>query len=111
MNYFLNRSIPQAEMTTALPARGEAQIHLREPATVTVRVPGWLQPGEMLFKLDGRLIPATAQMDAPGRFAVLKQCPGGATIDITFPLKERTTTERMGGRFAGDSERGRVCVR
>ena len=110
VNYFLNRSIPQAEMTTALPARGEAQIHLREPATVTVRVPGWLQPGEMLFKLDGRLIPATAQMDATGRFAVLKQCPGGATIDITFPLKERTTTERMGGRESTVRWRGNYVM-
>ncbi len=97
VNYFLNRSLPQAEMTTALPARGEAHIRLREIATVEVRVPGWLEPGDMVFKIDGRIQPASAPPDASQRLVVLEDCPAGATIEITFPVKERTTTERTGG--------------
>lgn len=84
-------------MSTGLPARGEARLRLREKATVEVRVPGWLQAADLKFKLDGRPLPAAGLLDASGRLAVLKDCPVGATIDITFPVKERTTIERIGG--------------
>lgn len=96
VNYFLNRCLSQAEMTTGLPAQGKVRISLKEQAAVKVRVPGWLQPADLTLERNSH--PIDKEMDDTGRFVVLDECPAGTILDITFPLEERTTTEAMGGK-------------
>lgn len=98
VKYFMKRSMPQAEMTTALPVSGEARIVLKENATVMIRVPSLFLAEDMRIKLDGRLFSAMDRLDATGRFVVIKDCSAGAVLDIEFPLEKRTTIESMGGK-------------
>jgi len=96
INYFLNRCLSQAEMTTNLPAQGKVRISLKEQAAVKVRVPGWLQPADLTLERNSH--PIDKEMDDTGRLIVLDECPAGTILDITFPLEERTTTEAIGGK-------------
>ena len=111
VNYFLTRSSPQAEITTAQPARGEARIRLRQPCMVRVRVPAWLTPGKMRFSIDGSDLQTTGLVDATGRFVSLGPGAAGACVDIHFPLEERTTSEQMGGKTFTACWRGNYVVR
>lgn len=98
IHYFLNRQSPQAAMTTGQPLSGQAEIVLREPAEVLIRVPTWLQPAQLSFVVDGQPRKAVSQLGASGPYLKLGRLPAAAKIEVRFPLEERVTHERIAGR-------------
>jgi len=65
INYFLDRQSPQAAMTTGQPSRGEAEIVLRRPADVLVRVPSWLRREQLAIRIDDRASAAAIASTRP----------------------------------------------
>jgi hypothetical protein len=98
INYFLNRESPYATMTTRQPLDGEAQIVLRRPAEVVIRVPNWLRQEQLSIQVDGRVVTAARASDPTGHFLALGRLATGAKIGLRFPLEERVTIERFAGR-------------
>jgi hypothetical protein len=97
VHYFLNRQSPQAVMTTRQPLSGQAAIVLREPAEVFIRVPGWLQPAQLSFRVDGQPAMPASQFDPSGHYLSLGRLPAASKIEARFPLDERVTCERIAG--------------
>ncbi|MCL5099426.1 MAG: LamG domain-containing protein [Candidatus Omnitrophica bacterium] len=97
INYFLNRNSDIATVFTRLPEQGEAAIRLHQEASVLVRVPEFLRADQLDFRVDGKPFGPTRTLDATGHYVALGKFPNGTLLQITFPVKERITFERMGG--------------
>ncbi|MCG2682053.1 MAG: hypothetical protein L6306_00360, partial [Planctomycetales bacterium] len=110
INYFMNRRSPQAAMTTETPVKGEAQIALREPAEVFVRVPGWLKPEQMTIDVGGESVNPTDHLDLGRQYVALGRPAVGTKILVRFPLEERTASEKFGGRTYAVRWRGNYVV-
>ena len=98
INYFLNRESPYAAMTTRQPRSGQAEIVLRQPADVLVRVPAWLTPQQLSIAVDGRPAAVAGRLDPTGHYLTLGRFASGAKISARFPLEERVTNEQFAGR-------------
>ncbi|MBI2843249.1 MAG: hypothetical protein HYX78_07590 [Armatimonadetes bacterium] len=95
INYFINRASPHVEMKTRLPVSGQSEIKLRRDARVFVRVPTCLKPKEMSFTVAGREISAEDHLDKAGQYVALGSVAKGDIIEVSFPVKERVTKERV----------------
>ena len=110
INYFLNRQSPYAAMTTQQPLSGEAEIVLRQPADVLIRLPVWLTPQQLSITVDGCPVKVADCLDPTKHYMALGRLTSGARIQIRFPLEERVTNERFGGRSYRALWRGNYVV-
>jgi hypothetical protein len=98
IQYFLNRQSPQAVMATKMPVEGEAEIVLRQPAEVLIRVPGWLKPEQLALSVGGDKIEAAGSLDSSRHYVALGTLAAGTQIQVRFPLEERRTVEPFAQR-------------
>jgi hypothetical protein len=96
INYFVDRQSSAAVMTTRQPLRGEAEIVLRRPAGVLLRVPNWLRPEQLTVRIDNARA-KTDRFDPTGHYLALGHLAAGAKIQVAFPLDERVTNDRLAG--------------
>ncbi|MBN1422578.1 MAG: prolyl oligopeptidase family serine peptidase [Planctomycetes bacterium] len=111
INNFVARRSPQAEMTTAMPAKGEVEIVLRAEADVFIRVPRWLRAEAMELTVNAAGIRAADRLDAMGRYVALGHLAGGDRVQVRFPLEETVTEERIGNMTYRIRWRGNTVVR
>jgi hypothetical protein len=110
INYFMNRQSPGADMTTAMPIAGRADITLREPLDVRIRVPNWLKTAQIAVRLDGKTLKVAEHLDAARHWVALGRLAAGAKIEVEFPLEERETEETFPGQVLKVRWRGNYVV-
>jgi hypothetical protein len=110
INYFLPRESPWAAMTTAMPVEGRADIALREPADVRIRVPMWLKAEQLAIQVDGKDIEIEKRVEPGRHWVALGRLAAGAKIALRFPLEERQTKERIANQPFTIGWRGNYVV-
>ena len=84
MNLLLNRASPWADVDSYVPYAGQVDIRVKRP--VTLRVPEWARPGDLVTRVDGTVRETSEQ----GRYAVAGEVAPGQTVTCCFPLPNRT---------------------
>jgi DUF1680 family protein len=95
INYFMNKRMDQAVMQTAIPNRGEADISLNSNARVFLRIPSWLKVNDMTTEVNRQTVTAENNLDETGHYLDLGQLEKGAKIQVSIPLVEQVTKERI----------------
>ena len=111
INYFLNKNLPQATMTTEMPAQGAANISLHESASVLLRVPRWTRPEQMTIVVNGRTVSSPDLLDDAGHYLHLGRLEAETRIEVSVPLRERVTKETICGRQYTIRWRGNYVVK
>ena len=111
INYLLKKNLPQATMTTEMPAQGTASISLHEAAPVLIRVPRWTQPGEMAIQVNGSSISVQDNLDPAGHYIRLGRLDAGTRIELSVPVSERVTKETICDREYTIQWRGNYVVK
>ena len=89
VNLLFNRFSPWLDLFSHLPYTGKVELHCKLARRVQVRIPAWVNLGEVRCRVQG----VDAQPEWTGRYAGFSDLPEGARIEIEFPQPEFTQTE------------------
>jgi hypothetical protein len=118
VNMLLNRASPWAEVYSFIPYQGRVEIKIKQPCSaVRVHAPEWVADGsaEIAITVDG----SPRQVTWDKRYLNLGDVKAGQCIAVTFPIAEKTVTEKMGrdtytllvrgNTVVGIDPPGRIC--
>jgi hypothetical protein len=109
VNLLLNRASRWADVYSYIPNQGRIDLKMKESCrTVSVRAPEWVETGNplMVCKMDGQSHPLRWE----GRFVNVGSASPGDKITVTFPISERTATEKIGAGTYTLTMRGNTVV-
>ena len=86
VNLLLNRASPWADVDSYIPFEGQVDIRVKTPLTLSVRIPEWVNPGEVQCSVESE--PRGVAFD--GRYALVGEVEAGSTVALQFPIFERT---------------------
>ena len=95
LHLLLNRVAPWAEVISFIPHRGRVDLRIRQDcARVSIRIPEWItaQHSSLCCRING----SPHKPIWEGRYIILPGRVSGDTIQITFPIPERTVEEKIG---------------
>lgn len=92
VNLHLDKLLPQAEIRSYQPYRGQLTIALNEECRVAVRIPDFADAGSVSVESDGQPVSATAW----GNYLELGPRQAGERIRIRYPLPVTTEESRIG---------------
>ena len=97
VNLLLNRPSPWADVHSHIPYRGQVDVTVKEPLTLRLRIPEWVQPGQATCTVNG-----TARgLRFEGRYAVAGRVQPGDSVSLHVPIAEQPATlEIEGARYA-----------
>jgi hypothetical protein len=107
VNMGFNRSLASAEVVGYEPWEGRVEVRVHSPCSVWIRAPGHVSLREVTAQVDG----AACGVDWQGRYAAFGQMQAGHVAAITYALRERTTTYRIGGESYLGRWRGSTMMR
>ncbi len=115
VNLLLNRASPWADVDSHLPYVGRVDVKVKEPVSLSVRIPEWTEPAQVLVRVNG--VPREVSWQA--RYAQVGDVTPGDIATLTFPIAERTDTVwvekeqytlvRKGNDVVAISPPGRCC--
>lgn len=86
VNLWFNRFSPWLDLLSYLPYEGKVVIRNKKARNLQVRIPGWVNTGALVCRLNGSpIVPAWA-----GRYAGFYDLPLQAEIILDFPLVKET---------------------
>ena len=95
LHLLVNRVSPWAEVASYIPHQGRVDFKLKQECTrVILRVPEWIETRNSAIscKLNG----APHNLGWDGRYVVVEGASPGDTIQLNFPIPERTVEETIG---------------
>ena len=109
VNLHIDKLLPEAEIRGYQPYKGLLTIDLKRPCKVRVRIPEFVEPGEMKVEsrndlsanhaLSGRATGASGRAVQPrvwGNYLELGDRQAGQRIEVSYPLPLREETESVG---------------
>jgi len=97
VNLLLNRASPWADILSYIPNLGQVDVKIKKPcASVAIRVPEWVKDSndQVICRINDR----PHELHWEGRYVTIGKASPGDTIQISFPISERTVKETV--RFA-----------
>ncbi len=93
VNLLLNRASPWADLDSYVPYEGRADLHIRVPCSLEVRIPEWVKPEETGCTVNGE----ARSLGWQGRYARVGPVKPKDAVTLTFPIAERMVKETIGG--------------
>ena len=93
VNLLLNRASPWADVQSYIPYEGRVDLKVKKHINLQVRVPSWAPQEKTACTVNEQ----ARELDWNDRFADVGDVKSGDVVTITFPIEERTVTERMWG--------------
>jgi hypothetical protein len=96
LNLLLNHASHSADVYSYIPFEGRVDLKIKKPlASMLVRAPEWVRAGsqELVCKVNG--VPRDIHWQ--GRYVSIGGAVPGDKVVISFPIKERTVRETIGG--------------
>lgn len=106
VNLFLNRASAWMDVDSYLPFEGKVVLHNKQARTALVRVPSWVDPGEIKSWVNGR---ATHPAQA-GRFLVFDNLRPKDDVRLEFPVREEKDKYTIDGKEYAVTFRGSTLV-
>jgi len=85
VNLLLNRASRWADVDSYIPYEGQVDVRVKEPLTLSVRIPEWVAPAEARCRVNG----AERELGWDGRYALVGRVAPGDIASLTFPISER----------------------
>jgi hypothetical protein len=92
VNLHIDKRLPQAEIRGYQPFAGLLTIRLDETCKVKVRIPEFVQPGEMKVEVNGKALEGRVW----GNYLELGEQPAGDTLRVSYPLNLTTEDVTIG---------------
>jgi Beta-L-arabinofuranosidase, GH127 len=92
VNLLLNRRSQAIDVESSLPYMGQVTFRNKNARRLSVRIPGWAEPGAVRFEVDG----TATSPELVGRYATFGDLRPGQVIQMSFPLATRTRTVPLG---------------
>jgi hypothetical protein len=89
VNLLLNRSHEAVDVDSHVPYAGQVDLHVKRACTLSVRMPGWVELGQVACSVGE----AARPLAFDGRYAQIGAAHPGETVRLRFPIGE--TTERV----------------
>lgn len=85
VNLLLNRASSWADIDSHIPYKGQVDVRVKQPLHLHVRIPEWVEPGEVRAQLNGE----DHRISFDGRYADLGPVKPDDVAVLTFPISER----------------------
>ena len=96
VNLLLNRASKGVDLHSYIPYEGRVDLKIkRQCDDVLVRVPEWIESGS--GKVGCKVNQENRELSWEGRYIRIGSTERGDTIEVTFPIFERTVKEMIGG--------------
>jgi len=95
INMLLNRAAAMVDVHSYIPYEGQVDLKIKTDCkSVSVHAPEWIETGsdEMVVTVDGK----PRALGWKGRHVNLGSVKSGSTVEIKFPISERTVKEKIG---------------
>ena len=95
INMLLNRAAAEVDVHSYIPYEGQVDLKIKTDCkSVSVHAPEWIETGsdEMVVTVDGK----RRSFSWEGRYINLGSARSGSTVEVTFPISERTVKETIG---------------
>lgn len=92
VNLLLNRASPWLDVESYLPVEGKVVLRIKDAPTVSVRMPDWVAMQQVSVETNGTPLP----VHQSGRYVQVEGLTPGTTIQIGFPVPERTIHRVIG---------------
>lgn len=86
VNLLLNRASQWADVDSHIPYTGRVDVRMKQRAELWVRIPEWVQPGEVHVRINGQ----ERRTGYAGRYAQVGEAALGDMVSLHFPIAERT---------------------
>ena len=93
IHLLLNRASPWADVASRVPYTGRADVSVKVACNLEVRMPEWVEAGQMAGSVNGISRP----LSATGRYVLVGRVEPGDAVTVTFPISERTVRTTIGG--------------
>ena len=107
VNMALSRNSPWLEVIGYQPYEGKTELLIHDAPKVNVRIPEWVNEGEIRVSSGEKKIPFTFM---PNRYIELKGLKKGDLVRIEYPLKQENTVEKVSGQLYDVRWRGDTVV-
>ena len=88
VNLLLNRPSVWADVESHLPYVGQVDVRVKQPVSVSLRIPEWAKPGDVRVQVNGD----DRRVGWDGRYALVGEAKPKDVVMMTFPIEERTDT-------------------
>jgi hypothetical protein len=110
INLLLDHESEDCTVKDHQPEAGRLELRLKRAAgTVRVRIPDWVPDAAVRLTVDSVAAP-TVWEARPSRYVCASGLRAGATMEVSYPLCERTLTERLGGELYTTQWKGDTVV-
>lgn len=86
INLLFNRCSRWADVDSYIPYQGRADVKVKLPVDLSVRIPEWVAPGETRASVNGQ----NRRIGWDGRYAKIGSVKPGDLVTLTFPINEGT---------------------
>lgn len=96
LHLLLNRASPWADIKSHIPYSGQMDVKMKQPcANVAIRVPEWVSSKS--DDVSCQVNDSPRDLSWENRYVSIGKVSSGDTIQINFPISERTIRETVGG--------------
>ena len=107
VNLLLNRVGGPVDVHSHLPYTGRVDIHANRPCRLTVRLPAWVELGEVICTVDG----SVRHVSYEGKYARIGELAPGQAVTLEFPLGEEVSRVTAKNQWYFLVRRGHDVVR
>ena len=96
LNLLLNRKSPWVEVSSHIPNSGRVELKVKARCdNIAVRAPEWVEVSSSGLSCQVNGFPR--ELNWKGRYVHLGEAKPGDTVELAFPISERTVEETVGG--------------
>jgi len=92
VNLLLNRASAWVDVDSYVPVEGKVVLHIKDAASVAVRIPEWGDPSGVRVQVNGDELPTVVE----GRYMRVSRVTSGDRVELTMPVPERTVHRVIG---------------
>jgi hypothetical protein len=94
VNFLLNRASKWADINSYIPYQGRADIKIKEKCSLEIRIPEWVNPGDVKCKINNKNI----EIKFKKRYALPGRVKAEDIVVITFPISEKKVKTVIGDK-------------
>jgi len=84
VNLLLNRPSRWADVKSLIPYEGRVDVHIKEPSRLSMRIPEWTRPDQVVWRVDGE----SRRPIWVGRYGSVGPVSPGQVVEMSFPIGE-----------------------